>query len=83
MQVWIGSNPTFTYVLLDEHASKGNIERRLPAFVQKYMGTEMEKSGFHFSLSLRPLQDIYFEKASSFDAVRHGDKKVVYVFLST
>jgi putative ABC transport system permease protein len=81
MQVWIGNNPTFTYVLLDEHAGKGNIERRLPAFVQKNMGAEMQKSGFHFNLSLIPLRDIYFEKAS-FDAIRHGDKKVVYVFLS-
>ncbi len=37
MKVWIGNNPTFTYVLLDEHANKINIERRLPAFVQKYI----------------------------------------------
>jgi len=81
MKEW-GPNGDLTYVLLDEHASKKNIERRFPAFLQKYMGTEMQKSGAKFSLSLTPLRDVYFENASEFDNVRHGDKKVVYVFLS-
>jgi putative ABC transport system permease protein len=81
MRDW-GPNGDLTYVLLDEHTSKGNIEKRLPAFMQKYMGAEMQKSGFTFSLSLTPLRDVYFENASVFDNVRHGDKKVVYVFLS-
>lgn len=82
MQVWTGNNPTFTYVLLDEHVRKERIEGRLPAFLQKYMGPDMQKSGFHFNLTLTPLRDIYFENASAFDAVKHGDKSVVYVFLS-
>jgi putative ABC transport system permease protein len=81
MKAWMNNN-TFTYVLLDEHAQKTNIERRLPAFMQKYMAAEMTKSGYHFSLSLTPLKDVYFENASGFDNVKHGDKKVVYVFLS-
>ncbi|HEY8733204.1 MAG TPA: ABC transporter permease [Puia sp.] len=81
MKEW-GPNGDLTYVLLDEHASKENIERRFPAFLQKYMGAEMQKSGAKFSLSLTPLRDVYFENASEFDNVRHGDKKVVYVFLS-
>ena len=81
MKDWV-SNGDLTYVLLDEHASKERIEKRLPAFMQKYMGTEMQKGSFKFSLSLTPLRDVYFENASAFDNVRHGDKKVVYVFLS-
>src|SRR6202012_111568 len=35
-----------------------------------------------FGLMLRPLREVYFEPSSDFDQVRHGDKKVVYVFLS-
>jgi len=70
-----------TYVLLDEHASKQNIEKRLPTFLQKYMGAGLLQSGFKFNLSLAALQDIYFE-ASSYDIVKHGDKKAVYIFLS-
>jgi putative ABC transport system permease protein len=81
MKDWV-SNGDLTYVLLDEHAGKRDIEKRFPAFMQKYMGAAMKKNGFTFSLSLTPLRDIYFENASAFDNVRHGDKKVVYVFLS-
>lgn len=79
--VWINNN-FFTYVLLDEHADKEKIESRFPQFMNKYMGKDMARLGFRFDLALTPLSDIYFEPTSSFDDVRHGDKKVVYVFLS-
>ncbi|HWB27894.1 MAG TPA: ABC transporter permease [Chitinophagaceae bacterium] len=80
-KVWI-NNDNFTYVLLDEHANKASLEKRFPQFMQKYMGTDMQRLGSRFVLTLTPLKDIYFESASSFDPVRHGDKKVVYIFLS-
>ena len=79
--VWINNN-FFTYVLLDEHANKESIEKRLPAFMEKYLGKDMARLGYKFDLALTPLQDIYFESASAFDNVKHGDKKVVYIFLS-
>jgi len=46
------------------------------------MGKEMAQMGSTFTLALTPLKDIYFEPASAFDPVKHGDKKVVYIFLS-
>ncbi len=79
--VWINNNH-FVYVRLDDHASKAAIERRLPAFVNKYMAKEMTLMQSRFDLALTPLSDIYFEPDSGFDNVRHGDKKVVYIFLS-
>jgi putative ABC transport system permease protein len=42
----------------------------------------MARFGSTFSLSLTPLNDIYFEPASAFDNVKHGDQSVVYIFLS-
>jgi putative ABC transport system permease protein len=80
-KVWINNNH-FEYVLLDDHADPRRVESRFPAFMDKYMGPTMKETGYHFKLSLTPLKDIYFENASAFDNVRHGDKKVVYVFLS-
>lgn len=79
--VWINNN-YFTYVLLDKQSSKEVVEKQLPAFIEKYMGKEMATYGFHFDLALTPLKDIYFENVSEFDNVKHGDKKVVYIFLS-
>ena len=78
---WV-NNMVFTYVLLDEKASKAQMEKRFPQFMDKYMGEEMKKYGFHNDLLLLPMKDIYFEPSSEFDAVKHGDKTVVYIFLS-
>src|ERR1700733_10195426 len=47
----------------------------------KYMGSDMAKYGFHNTLSLTPLKDVYFENVA-FDGVKHGDKTVIYIFLS-
>jgi len=80
-KVWI-NNSMFVYALLDNNVKKEQLEQRFPKFMDKYMGKDMERMGAHFTLSLTPLKDIYFEDASTFDNVKHGDKKVVYIFLS-
>ena len=81
MTTWI-NNGMFTYVLLDPHVTVQRVEGRLADFMEKYMGTDMKKYGFHFTLTLTPLKDVYFDNVD-FDNARHGDKTVVYIFLST
>ncbi len=80
-KVWL-NNDHFEYALLDEHTDPRRIVSRFPAFMDKYMGPTAKETGYKFSLSLMPLKDVYFEGANGFDNARHGDKKVVYVFLS-
>jgi putative ABC transport system permease protein len=80
MTQWI-NNGLYTYVLLDKNASVQHIERRLPQFMNKYLGDVARKYGFKFSLSLTPLKDVYFDNVN-FDGVKHGDKTVVYIFIS-
>jgi putative ABC transport system permease protein len=79
--VWI-DNRLFVYVLLNEHTNVAQLEKKFVPFVNKYMSDDMKQNGFNISLSLTPLKDIYFEPASEFDNVKHGDKTVVYIFLS-
>ena len=79
--VWI-DNQLFVYVLLNEHTNVAQLEKKFVPFMQKYMGHDMEQYGFHFTLSLTPLKNIYFEPPSEFDNIKHGDKTVVYIFLS-
>lgn len=81
LNTWI-NNQLFTYILLNEHTNVAQLEKKFVPFMQKYMGHEMEQYGFQFTLSLRPLKNIYFERASEFDNIKHGDKTVVYIFLS-
>ncbi|HRN71561.1 MAG TPA: ABC transporter permease [Ginsengibacter sp.] len=80
MNRWL-SNGLYTYIELDPHTTQAQLEKQFPAFMEKYMGSDMRKYGFDFSLSLTPIKDIYFEN-SAFDGVKHGDKTVVYIFLS-
>ncbi|MBS1745235.1 MAG: ABC transporter permease [Bacteroidetes bacterium] len=80
MTTWI-NNGLYTYIELDNHTTQAQLEKQLPAFMEKYMGSDMRKFGFNFSLTLTPLKDIYFEN-TSFDNLKHGDKTVVYIFLS-
>ena len=80
MTVWI-NNGMYTYVLLDPQVTPQQVESQFPQFIEKYMGNDLRKYGFHFTLSLTPLKDVYFENVA-FDDVRHGDKTVVYIFIS-
>jgi len=80
MTGWI-NNGLYTYVQLAPTTTQAQMEKQFPAFMEKYMGATQRKFGFHFALSLVPLQKVYFDKAA-FDGVRHGDISVVYVFLS-
>jgi len=80
MTVWI-NNGVYTYVKLAPHAKEAQLEKQFPAFVEKYLGGDLKKYGFHWTLSLTPLKDVYFDDAA-FDGVKHGDKTVVYIFLS-
>jgi putative ABC transport system permease protein len=79
--VWI-NNSMFVYILLDDHISKAQLESRFTQFMDKYMGKDMARFGTRFDLKLTPLDDIYFEQASAFDNIRHGDKTVVFIFIS-
>lgn len=79
---WI-NNGLYTYVLLDKNISVQSIQRRLPQFVNKYLADAAAKYGYKVTLSLVPLKDVYFENIT-FDGagIRHGDKTVVYIFIS-
>lgn len=79
--VWVNNN-NFTYVLLDKGVNKAQLEKQFPYFMEKYMGQDMERTGARFSLTLAPLKDVYFQQGSAFDPVKHGDKTVVFIFLS-
>jgi putative ABC transport system permease protein len=79
MTTWI-TNDVYTYIKAAPGITKTQIQKQLPAFMEKYLGGELKKYGFHWTLSITPLRDIYFENSG--DNVKHGDKTVVYIFLS-
>ena len=80
MTNWI-NNGVYTYIQLAPNVTQAQIEKLLPAFVQKYLGSDLRKYGFKWSLSLTPLNAVYFDSIG-LDNAKHGNKTVVYIFLS-
>ena len=80
MTTWI-NNGVYTYIQLAPNVSQLQIEKQLPAFVEKYLGSDLRKYGFKWNLSLTALKDVYFD-SKGLDNAKHGDKTVVYIFLS-
>ncbi|HVS94885.1 MAG TPA: ABC transporter permease [Puia sp.] len=75
------ANSVYTYVRLAPGVDAGQLTKRLPAFMDKYLGKFYRENGFKMSLALRPLKDIYFSSDRA-DNVKHGSRKMVYVFMS-
>ena len=76
------SNGLFAYVQLNPAVDPNQLEKQFPAFMDKYMGKFYAESGFKMGLTIKPLSKIYFEGSSQFDNVKHGNIKMVYIFMS-
>jgi putative ABC transport system permease protein len=76
------NNGLFTYVELNPSINPQQLEQRFPAFMEKYLGKFYRENGFHMDLVIHPLKGIYFEGENPYDSVRHGSRKMVYIFMS-
>ena len=76
------NNSMFVYIQLKPSLDPVQLSKRLPAFMDKYMGKYYAENGFKMDLKINPLKDIYFETETPFDNVKHGSKKTVYIFMS-
>ncbi|HVT86287.1 MAG TPA: ABC transporter permease [Chitinophagaceae bacterium] len=75
------NNTLFTYIQLKPGADPDQLEKRFPAFMDKYMGKYYAESGHKMGLIAKPLSKIYFA-TDAFDNVKHGNKSMVYIFMS-
>jgi putative ABC transport system permease protein len=75
------SNNLFTYVQLNSAVHPEQLQNRFPGFMNKYLGEYYASTGFKMDLIIKPLSQIYFA-ADAFDNVKHGNKKMVYIFMS-
>ncbi|WP_166670802.1 ABC transporter permease [Olivibacter sp. XZL3] len=67
----------YLYVTLPETLSAGNIERRLPAFVNKNWGDDI-KTGGEGKLLLQPLTDIHYDQRYLNQTSMPRSKKSIY-----
>jgi putative ABC transport system permease protein len=76
------NNGLFTYVQLSPAVDPKQLEHRFPAFMDKYMGQAFASFGLKMDLTIKPLKDIYFATDVLDRSVKHGNKKMVYIFMS-
>jgi putative ABC transport system permease protein len=63
---WAGNNFTYTFVKLRPDANVNALEKKLPAFLNKYGADQLKSSGMNKSLHLQPLTSIH--TTSGYDA---------------
>ena len=74
-QTWVW-NPCWTYLLLDEKADPKAMERKFPAFIDKYF-YDAEKD--NVSLYLQPLKDIHLKSKLDYEITPNSDINSVRV----
>lgn len=75
------NNTLFTYIQLKKGTDPKLLEKRFDGFMDKYLGKYYAESGHKMSLIAKPLSKIYFS-SNQFDSVKHGNLKMVYIFMS-
>jgi putative ABC transport system permease protein len=76
------NNGVFTFVRLNPTTNPETLKKQFPAFMDKYLGKYYRESGFKMALDIQPLRGIYLQGESPTDPVRHGNRKMVYIFMS-
>lgn len=79
MENWMAISQ-YTYVLLAENADPENLEQKLPALIDKNMGTILKSYGASIVLHLQPLKKIHLHSDFPGDIGAQGDIMTVYLF---
>ena len=69
-QAWAGNNFCYSFVKLRPGTNAAALEKRLPAFLNKYGGDQMSQMGMKKSLELQPLLSVHTSSGTEFDMTK-------------
>ena len=72
----------YTYLLLKETASPGDLENALPRFLEEYLGEQLRAAGIDARPYLQPLTDIHLHSNLELEFQANSDIRYVYIFSS-
>ncbi|MBN1987287.1 MAG: ABC transporter permease, partial [Prolixibacteraceae bacterium] len=58
-QDFSGNNMFYTYIQLNPKANPDELNKKLPAFIQKYAGKDLRQAGYEKQMFLLPVRDIH------------------------
>jgi putative ABC transport system permease protein len=78
-----GLNPQlYTYLLLRPDYSPKSLEQALPAFLQKYAGSQLQRLGLEITPFLQPLASIHLHSHLDAEVSPNSDSNYIYIFLA-
>jgi putative ABC transport system permease protein len=69
-----GWSDFYTYILLKPGTDVKALEKKLPAFTEKYMGSEMKEKGFKTQFDLQPISDIHLYSNYDYELDGNGNQ---------
>jgi len=79
--MWAGSNFTYSYIKLRPHADAAALEKKLPAFLNKYGGQQLKDIGMEKILHLQPLGSIHTTTDYEREFSKSVDPSFLYILL--
>ena len=71
----------YTYLLLQDKQAVTELERQLPDFVDRHIGTQIKAAGIELKPFLQPVTDIHLHSHLEFEISPNGDIRYIYLFL--
>lgn len=68
-----GWSDFYTYVLLKPGTDVKNLQAKMPAFAERYIGSDMKRDGYTVSFQLQPLKDIHTRSAYDYEMTGSGN----------
>ena len=68
-----GWSDYYTYILLKPGTSPETVEAKLPAFTQRYLGSEMKERGYNLTFQLQPIKDIHLRSVYDYELDGNGN----------
>ena len=68
-----GWSDFYTYLLLKPGTNVHALQAKMPAFAERYMGSDMKKDGFAISFQLEPLKDIHTRSVYDYEFDGNGN----------
>lgn len=68
-----GWSDFYTYILLKPGTSPEAVEAKLPAFTERYLGTDMKQRGYHLNFQLQPVKDIHLRSVYDYELIGNGN----------
>ena len=74
------NNNLCTYLKLAPGVSAASVTPELPGFIDKYFGRDIARQGGRIDLKLQPLSEVYWNDATRYDPVTHGNRRATTIF---